>query len=127
MLEEISSSLGLAVVILSVLVAVLLVLLGIAGAFFYMANTHRHRLEKTLKHCGLEEYHQHMQDDVKEFGYLQRAPHDTSGIDLEDKAPTDQEFLQMMSEIKKLSRARRERETEKSDFWGSKRSDRSAR
>lgn len=111
-------SLGLALVILSSLVGALLVLLMIAGAFFYVANSQRRRLEKTLKHCGLEDYHAKTQEDLKEYGYLQRAPYDTSGIDVKDGVSDDTEFLQMMRDLRQVNKERREEEKSKSDYWG---------
>ena len=113
-------SLGLALFILSILLGSLFLLTAITAVFYFLTNSQSRRLDKTLKHCGLEDYYAKTQKSVKEYGYLQRAPYDTSGIDLQDGVNSDSEFLQMMRDLRQINQNARKQESTKADYWGTR-------
>ena len=113
-------SLDLALLILSVLLGTVLLLWVMIGLFYFLSNAQRRRLDKALKHCGLEDYYAQTQKSVKEYGYLQRAPYDTSGIDVQDGLSDDSEFLQLMRDLRQVNDSAREKARIKADYWGTR-------
>ena len=113
-------SLGLALFILSIMLGSLFLLATITAVFYFLTSTRSRRLDKTLKHCGLEDYYAKTQQSVKEYGYLQRAPYDTSGIDVQDGVHDDSEFFQMMRDLRQINKNTLEQEKVKADYWGSR-------
>lgn len=113
-------SLGLALFVLSILVGAILLLSAVTGIFNFLTSAQRRRLDKTLKHCGLEDYYAKTQKNIQEYGYLQRAPYDTSGIDVQDGVNDDSEFLQMMRDLRQIKQTTREQERVKADYWGTR-------
>lgn len=110
-------SLGLAIWFLAAMLGSICFLSIAVCVYSYLANTRRRRLTKTLRHCGLEEYHAKNQEDLQQYGYLQRAPYDVSGIDVQDGVNDDQEFLQMMRDLRVINKQKRDQERYESDYW----------
>ena len=111
---------GLALLILSVLLGTILLLALCIALFSFFTHSQRRRLDKTLKHCGLEDYYAKTQKSVKDFGYLQRAPYDTSGIDVQDGVSDDTDFLQMIRDLRQAKYSLKEQEKLKADYWGAR-------
>lgn len=114
-------SLGLALFILCILLGSLFLLAATGAVFYFLTGAQRRRLDKTLKHCGLEDYYAKTQKSVKEYGYLQRAPYDITGIDVQDGVSDDSDFLQMIRDLRQINRNAREKERAKADdYWGAR-------
>lgn len=113
-------SLGLALFILSILLGALLLLSATTSVFYFLSSAQHRRLDKTLKHCGLEDYYAKAQKNIKEYGYLQRAPYDISGIDVEDGVDSDSEFLQMIRDLRKLNKDANAASRGETDYWGTR-------
>lgn len=91
MFEGLPGITGLAAILVCTLAGFFTVLLGLATGFYYLATNQRRKLERTIKNCGIEEYHERMQRNVAKFGHLQRAPHDITGFEINNHFDTDSE------------------------------------